>query len=99
MANPSWINTELLNELAAFVTALVAVIAMATVGKQEWRKPHDMWARRVCLAVLAIVAMTHALSPERLPEVAQQFVYCALLIIISIGSTPRSVETDQARDP
>lgn len=85
----------MLNEIAAFMTAIVAVIAMVVVGKQEWRKPHDMWARRVCLAVLAIVAMTHALSPERLPEVAQQFVYCVLLIIIAIGSTPRSSDSER----
>lgn len=95
MANPSWINIEMLNEIAAFMTAMIAVIAMVSVGKQEWRKPHDMWARRVCLAVLAAVAMTHALSPERLPEVAQQFVFCVLLIIIAIGSSPRAPERNR----
>lgn len=89
-------NIEMLNEIAAFLTAIIAVIAMVVVGKQEWRKPHDMWARRVCLAVLAIVAMTHALSPEPLPAVAQQFVYCAFLIIIAIGSTPRSSDSERS---
>lgn len=84
------LNVELLNEVAALVTAFVALIAMWAVGHQEWRKPADIWARRICLAILASVAMTHALSPDKLPEVAQQFVLCALLIIIAIGSSPRT---------
>jgi hypothetical protein len=84
------LNTDLLNELAAFMTAFAALFAMWAVGHQDWRTETDAWARRVCLGVLAAVAMTHALSPDKLPEVAQQFVLCALLIIIAIGSSPRT---------
>jgi hypothetical protein len=81
---------EMLKTFAAVATAFAAVIAMVAVGKQEWRRPQDMWARRVVLAVLACVAMTHALSPDALPEIAQQFALCALLIVIAVGSRPRS---------
>ena len=78
-----------LAEISAFATAFIALIALSAVSKQFWRKPSDVFARRIALAILAMVAMTHALSPDPAPQIAQQFAFCALLIIIAMGSGPR----------
>lgn len=82
------IDADNLKEFAALATSLIAVWAMVAVGKQEWRRPRDMHARRIVLAALACVAAAHAWSPSWMPEVAQQLVLCGLLVIIAIGSSP-----------
>lgn len=90
MPPDSWASMiDLLNELSSFATAFAALVAMWAVGHQDWRRRGDMIARRIILSILACVSMTHALSPDKLPEVAQQFVLAALLIAIAVGSKPR----------
>lgn len=86
---------DMIDSMVAFCVAIVAICAMWAVGHQEWRRPFDMQARRVILAALAMVAMTHALSPDRIPELVQQIVLTVLLLLIAWGSSPK----DGYREP
>ena len=89
----AFVSLELLDDIATIATAFAAIAAMWAVGKQEWRSTLDMQSRRVALAILAIVSMTHFMSPEKLPEVAQQLSFFAFLVVIAAGNSHKSWHT------
>lgn len=91
---------QVLDELGAVVIALIAYVGIFIVGRQD-RRPGDMWARQIGLAVVGGVAACHAMTPAWLPEIVQQYAVAALLVIFLTGgrrgSNPATADRGSAR--